>query len=238
MTTPNLAQNIKGKGRHYTHPHTHNPVPSVTNILNIINKPALPRWAAKIVAEQAAALRHSLPQLDPEEIVDMLKGAPWRSSTRSADRGTSIHEWLEAAITRTHQPDLYGEAVAYQPAAQTWMDDVGQHLDVIHTEQTMFHERYAGTADLIVQHDGHRTVIDFKTSKAIYDETALQLAALAACTINPDGDEEPPCTQAIVVRLGPNGKYQQKTVDDLPRHQHAFINALELWHWQHEKAYA
>ena len=237
MTTPNLAQNIKGKGRHYTHPHTGQPVPSVTNILNIINKPALPRWAAKIVAEQAATMRHSLANIDPAEIVDMLKGAPWRSSTRSADRGTSVHGWIEAALNGHDTPQLYGEAAAYQTAAQRWHTDHGQHLDAIYTEQTLFHERYAGTADLIANIDGQRTVIDFKTSKAIYDETALQLAALAACNINPIGQREPQATAAVVVRFGPDGKYQQKTVDDLHRHQQAFINALELWHWQHEKAY-
>ena len=85
MTTPALAQNVKGKGRHYQHPKTGELVPSVTNIIGVLNKPALPRWAAKVVAEQAAAMKTSLPNLDDAEVVDMLKGAPWRSSTRAAD---------------------------------------------------------------------------------------------------------------------------------------------------------
>ena len=99
MTTPALAQNVKGKDRHYQHPATGELVPSVTNILNVLNKPALPRWAAKVVAEQAVAMRESLTKLDEAEAVDILKGSPWRNSTRAADRGTTIHAYLEARLS-------------------------------------------------------------------------------------------------------------------------------------------
>ena len=90
MTTPALAENVKGKGRHYRHPNGEL-VPSITNIIGVLNKPALPRWAALKVAEQAVAMRDSLPKLDEEEAVTILKQSPWRSSTRAADRAAVRH---------------------------------------------------------------------------------------------------------------------------------------------------
>lgn len=42
MTTPALAENVKGKGRHYKHPVTGELLPSITNVLGAaVNKPAL-----------------------------------------------------------------------------------------------------------------------------------------------------------------------------------------------------
>ncbi|HEY7822245.1 MAG TPA: hypothetical protein VIG24_05410 [Acidimicrobiia bacterium] len=75
MTTPALAQNVRGKGRHYQHPNG-DMVPSVTNVIGILDKPALPRWAAKMVAESAYRMRHSLAGMEQNEAVDMLKGSP------------------------------------------------------------------------------------------------------------------------------------------------------------------
>ena len=86
MTTPALAQNVKGKGRHYQHPNG-DMVPSVTNVIGILDKPALPRWAAKMVAERAALMKGSLGRMDDGDIVDTLKAVPWQRSNRAADRG-------------------------------------------------------------------------------------------------------------------------------------------------------
>jgi 3-deoxy-manno-octulosonate cytidylyltransferase (CMP-KDO synthetase) len=74
MTAPKLAENVKGKGRHYRNPNTDVLLPSITNVLGVINKPALPRWSAKLVAEQAAAMKLSLPKMEDDEIVVNVQG--------------------------------------------------------------------------------------------------------------------------------------------------------------------
>ena len=125
MTTPALAENVRGRGRHYRHPDFDELVPSVTNVISILDKPALPRWSARVVAEQAAAMKDSLPKLDDDEIIDMLKGAPWRSSNRSASRGTDVHEWLERHLALDDDlPELEGEAAQYLAGAQAWLDSL------------------------------------------------------------------------------------------------------------------
>ena len=229
MTTPPLAQNVRGKGRHYQHPATGELVPSVTNIIGILNKPALPRWAAKVVAEQAASMKASLANLDDAEIVDMLKGSPWRKSGRAADRGTTIHAYLECRMLGIDPPEISGEAARFRRAADEWLDD--WKPEVVATEQTVFGPDYAGTGDLWCMRDGTLAVVDFKSSKAIYSEAALQLAALARATVRADGEEQPQAEQGWVVRIGEKG-YEVKQVADLDANYAAFRSCLEAWKWQ------
>ena len=237
MTTPALAQNLKGKGRHYQHPTTGELVPSVTNVIGVLNKPALPRWAAKVVAEQAAAMKTSLPNLEDAEVIDMLKSAPWRSSTRAADRGSTIHSYLEARMQGLDPKEISGETARYRKAADAWLDEWNPKPLVV--EQTVFGPDYAGTGDLwAVLNNGATAVLDYKTSKAIYPEAALQLAALARATLTADGTPPPEVTEAYVVRIGEDG-YEVKQVADLDYNFAAFRACLQAWHWMNgEGVYA
>ena len=242
MTTPALAQNVKGKGRHYEHPEE-GLVPSVTNIIGIMDKPALPRWAAKMVAERAAQMKRALPNMDDGDIVDMLKAVPWQRSGRAAERGTDIHDYLEKRLLGCEPDELSDDARPYQAAADAWLED--RSFDDVWTELTVFHPNYAGTVDFVAR-DGDLWVIgDFKTSKAIYDEAAMQLSALHNCYTqadgspvpwrNEDGDPSGPA-ELIVVRIGQDG-YEEKTVADPRKSVGAFFGLLDAWHWKHEKAY-
>jgi len=235
MTTPALAKTVKGKGRHYEHPKTGDLLPSVTNVLSVLNKPALPRWAAKVVAEQAVAMRDSLPKLDEAEAVDMLKGAPWRSSGRAADRGTTIHAYLETRLQGLEPKEISGEAARFRKAADAFLAD--WEPEPVAIELTVFGSGYAGTGDLWCRARGTNVLLDYKTSKAIYPEAALQLAALAHAHLDPDGKPIPPVDEAWVVRIGEDG-YEAKKVEDLDYNYQAFMAALQLWHWVNgEKVY-
>lgn len=237
MTTPALAENVKGKGRHYRHPFTGHLVPSITNVIGVLNKPALPRWAAKVVAEQAVAMRESLPNLDPAEAVDLLKGAPWRSSGRAANRGTTVHAYLEARLQGLEPELLEGEALKYRAAAEAWLDR--WQPEVVATELTVFDRRYAGTGDLWCKVDGEMRIVDFKTSKAIYPEAALQLAALAGARDVVDGiaphylEDRVSCW---VVRIGERS-FSEKQVADVPASLRAFRALLDAWEWQQQDPY-
>jgi hypothetical protein len=242
MTTPALAQNVRGKGRHYQSPDGVL-VPSVTNVIGILDKPALPRWSAKMVAETAYRMRHSLAEMSESEAVDMLKGSPWSKSKRAADRGTDIHGYLEARLNGWEAPELSSDAVPYKAAADAWL--VAHDIEVVATEQTMFHPLYAGTCDLVATIDGTLTIADFKTSKAIYDEAALQLSALFGCYTDSDGqplewrnpDGELFVTpDLMVVRIGEDG-FEEKKVADPDAGLAVFLSLVDVWHWRHGKAY-
>jgi hypothetical protein len=237
VTTPALAKNVRGKGRHYEHPNTGDLVPSVTNVIGVLDKPALPRWAAKMVAETAYRMRNSLAEMDEAEAVDMLKGAPWSKATRAADRGTDIHAYLEARVNGWTPEPLSGEAVRYKRAADDWFE--AYRPELVASELTVFHPKYAGTGDLWCRIDGRMTVLDFKTSKAIYSEAALQLAALWGAFTTADGGPVPHAgeqTDLLVVRIGED-KFEVKQVADPQASFEAFLALVTAWEWKHGVAY-
>jgi len=239
MTTPALAETVKGKGRHYRHPQSQKLVPSVTNVIgSVLAKPALPRWAAKVVAEQAVAMRDSLQNLDEEEAITILKGSPWRSSGRAANRGTTIHAYLEARLLGLEPEVLDGDAVKYRRAAEAWLDE--WKPDVVATELTVFDKRYAGTGDLWCKVDGEMRIVDFKTSKAIYPEAALQLSALwgARDTVDDYAPHYYETTDVTcwAVRIGERG-FSTKQVADPDGCLTAFHALLDVFEWQQDDPY-
>jgi hypothetical protein len=236
MTTPVLAENVRGRGRHYRHPNTGDLVPSVTNIIGVLDKPALPRWSAIEVAKKAWELRLSLPEMEQDDAIDVLKGAPWRKSTRAADRGTTIHAYLEARMLGLTPEIVEGEALRYRDAAEAWLDD--WQPEVIATERTVFGPDYAGTGDLWCMRDGKVTIVDFKTSKAIYKEAALQIAALWAAPVQADGtvDPSPDDAEGWVVRIGEDG-YEARQVVDLAANYEVFRSLIDAWHWSKSDPY-
>ena len=229
MTEPVLAENVKGKGRHYRTPDG-TLVPSVTNILGVLSKPALVPWAAKVVAEQAVAMRESLLKLEEQEAIDILKNSYRRSSSRAAGRGTTIHAYLEARLAGIDPPEISGEAARFRGAADRFLAEWTPKP--LHLELTVFGEGYAGTGDLwAILNNGATAILDYKTSKAIYPEAALQLAALAHADLTADGLAAPKVDEAYVVRIGEDG-YEVKQVRDLAGCYETFRALLVAWEWQ------
>jgi hypothetical protein len=243
VTTPALAQNVRGKGRHYANPQTGDLVPSVTNVLSVMGKgDVLMRWASKLVAERAMQMKHALPNMQDGDIIDTLKAVPFQRSNRAAERGTDIHSYLEARMNDWAVEDLSADAEPYRAAADDWL---GKDIEIVATELTVFHPTYAGTMDFVARIDGKLTIGDFKTSKAIYDEAALQLAALMGCLTDKHGDPVPwrdadgefiEVPDLLVVRIGQD-KFEEKRVADPMGSLSVFFALLDAWHWKHGKAY-
>jgi hypothetical protein len=231
MTSPALAYNVRGKGRHYKHPMTAVEVPSVTNVIGVLDKPALPRWAAKMVAEAAWKMRTSLSEMGRDECIDVLKGSPWRNSGRAADRGTSVHDYLEAKAAG-RDVELTGEALTYKAGADEFLERY--RPEFVLTEFTVFGDGYAGTADALVRIGGRLLVADYKTSKALYPEIALQLAAIryAESIVDDEGGRPMPEVDGCVgVLITPTG-CQVREVDAGPDAFRAFRACLDAWHWR------
>jgi hypothetical protein len=198
-----------------------------------------------MVAEAAWNMRHSLDAMGQQEAVTVLKQSPWRKTKRASDRGTDIHAYLEARMNRLEPEELSDDAVPYKQAADDWFDYIGASFEDVQTEVTLFHPSYAGTTDLIGTLDGRLCIVDFKTSRSIYQEAALQLSALAGCYTHANGsvvewrDDGGLMTEVprlIVVRIGMDG-WEEKEVADPHAGMTAFFGLLDAWRWKHTKAY-
>jgi hypothetical protein len=175
---------------------------SVTTAMKSLAKPFLIGWAAKMSAECAvedhAIIGAMLEKKNVKGALDYVKQARFRDSSGKADRGTIVHGAVEAYLAgKKIDPDhiqflLEEKQVpeALWPATFKMVDGVLEFLydfepEIYWSEATVYsreHE-YAGTADIIgrlmVGRKKLPVIVDFKASKAIYNETAMQLTAYA-----------------------------------------------------------
>ena len=216
MTAPKYASRGNGGIRTYTFddlPGT--AFPSVTSIIGMLDKPALRPWGQKLVAEYAVDHRESWQDLPRADAVDLLKGVPYRTSTRKADLGSIAHDALDTGVTV--DPDA--PEAPYVAAGRRFLAD---HVaEVIYSEATVRRQDhvFAGTADLFVTlKNGQTAVADYKTSKAVgYIEQGLQLTALAMANevVSDTGEvsQAPDPQVGVVVRLGADGEYEAQVID-------------------------
>jgi hypothetical protein len=192
------------------------PVPGVTTLINKgYPKPALVNWAARTVAEYVADNPDFVRDLWAQgrsETVDFLKGAHYRDRDRAATRGTDVHAIAEQVIhgQEVEVPEHLAEFVS---GYVRWLDE-WEPVPIVTEKPCASREWwYAGTFDAIVefkrgQLKGQRYLLDWKTSKGVYGETGMQLAAYAHAEFYQDGDERkamPEVDGLGVVHIRPTG---------------------------------
>jgi len=221
MTQPRFAR--QRSGREYLWPFLppHElAVPSTTTITGKgVPKDALQFWAAKCVAECAYDRRRAWTNMDRGEAIDYLKRAPFRQRDKKAEVGDAVHSAIEAYLGNESELPLEKIERGYFEGALAFLVD--NEVEVERAEATVFSRRhgYAGTADLFFRFGGDgsdlgRLVGDWKTAKAVYDETALQLVASARADFiaDPDGVTEHAIPgdieYGVTIRLTPDGGYE------------------------------
>jgi len=147
------------------------PYITVTNVLKIIDKPALRYWYGKEVY-RAVTLN---PGIGEREALS----EPYKSSGKAKDRGTAVHDIVEAWKNIGEVAGKKGPFQGYAKAFESWLGD--NRVKVEENERTVVSHkhRYAGTLDMLARINGDNllTVIDVKTGKDLYPEVHLQLSA-------------------------------------------------------------
>ena len=245
MAEPILAVSVPGMGRMYRHPVSGELYPSVTNVIEVLAKPWLGPWAAKLVAGYAYDNREALMRIDDREAaVDMLKGAARRQRDAAADVGSTIHAYIESLFTNEPTPPIEPEQEPYIVALQGFLAEFDPHFVVV--EGTIFSSdfpqelRYAGTFDFLARIDGHLVLGDYKTGSGVYEEVALQLAALRrgeALWDRHTGELSPmPDVEACVaVHLRPEGFALHVIRADDAAYQ-AFLGLRQAWPWTKDRS--
>lgn len=188
-------------GRTYYSPWTGERLPSVTTVLGEWNKPGLVGWAARLGAETGDPLAY-------------------RSiSEAKALTGHRVHE----AVRTGHWPDDLRDFQHQYDLA--WRS---RPFEILSQELPVYHPRFAGTYDLIVQFfdEDDPSMLDLKTSeKGIYEDTVrLQIAAYRFASTTPYTDS------AVVLHLRPD-HFELREVDAGEEEFAVFMNLLEVREW-------
>ena len=175
---------------------------SVTNIIGVIDKPALLSWAAEQTAKAAVRIARTLPARIEEDgedaVVKQLRDARFsktKGTLTDAAFGTELHALAESYSLTGERPPIrretFGDDLDAAVACFNQLDDWLQRFspEYLASEVVVYHPAYgyAGTSDGFFRLDGSPLIFDYKFSKkstdargkptTIYPETALQLAA-------------------------------------------------------------
>lgn len=199
-----------------------------------IPKPALVGWAARTVAEFVADHEddvQALRALGRGPMVAALKETPYQQRDEASIRGVDIHKLAEQVI-HGHDVDVPEH---YLPWLQGYIEFLDRwQVEPVLTERPVAHRAiwYAGTFDAIVRfgrgpYAGKLVGLDLKTSRSVYGETALQIAAYmrAEFYLSEDDQELPlPAVDATaVVHLTEIGSFCHPLSDDPAAIDAAFL---------------
>lgn len=177
------------------------PIPGVTSLIGVIDKPALPRWAAKSVAEYVAANPEgveTLRDMGEETLVKSLAQIPWEKRDKAADHGGKFHDLAEQLMKgqKIMVPD---DLVGKVQASLAFMGDRNVTPVIAEMSCASREHWYAGRFDLVADLDlpgeGRvRAIVDWKSGKGIYSTVSWQLAAygMSEFYITENGGEEHP----------------------------------------------
>jgi len=169
---------------------TLNLLPSVTNIIGILDKPQLTKWKMREVAKAAIAIPGPQGEEPVERFADRAIEAAMSQVSDAADLGTKIHNAIEN-LMRGSAEEPSAEMQPFVKPVLDWMRKVG--VKVTHSEIVLVNavHGFAGRVDALFTWGApdapNMGILDFKTKKTkegekveAYDEHVLQLAAYAA----------------------------------------------------------
>lgn len=216
------------------------PLRSVTTILNVVSKPALQSWYAKIAAgwvvENVELVLRMISDLGKDATVQAVAARGKAERDRRAAIGTAAHLAVEhdlAGLPAILTPDTAPLFEQWRAFLHEW------HFEPEWSEAMVVSERYgyAGTLDLIGRLNGRRALIDVKTGSFMAPEMGLQLAAYSAADYIgrpglPDRWKVPAVELHLILQLQPSFyRLFPYTVGDAELR--AFLAAQQLDAWQH-----
>jgi len=208
-------------------------ITSVTTVLNVINKPALVAWAARMATEHVIENiipGHSYDEVELNTIFEGAKKAHWQKKTTAGDIGTLVHNWIENYINGENPGMPVNEML--NDAVSKFLDWVKENdVKFLKAEEPVFSRkyRYAGIIDFICTINGKLYIGDIKTSKGIYPEYLLQTAAYRYARSEEYPTEE--YVGQVIVRCGKDGSFETAVVEDEELYKEmviAFLSAQRL----------
>lgn len=238
---------LKFDNRQYKHIYTVNNevVFGVTNIVGVINKPALMYWAVNQAIENLTDLWKPGVAYDEIQISEMLgnaKKAHRTTSGRAADIGTIGHDWvhkhIEARMGKKLLPPMPVNPELKEGVKGFLKWEKEHNVEFLLSEKKIYSKKYgfAGTLDIEAKVDGLLSVVDIKFSNSIYQEYFLQATSYLVARIEETKQKYPGGIH--ILRL--NKAKPKKGVEPFEAIQkkrplkelRVFLGCLEIYKWQ------
>jgi len=189
-------------------------LPSVTTILGATkDQQFLKDWKAKVGEKRAEEIKN-----------------------HSSRRGTSMHKFIESYVTGVGYDDLTELGQEARPMAEKVIEiGLAPVEEYYGSEVTLYYPGlYAGSTDLVCNHNGMETIVDFKQSnrpkrKEWVEDYYLQIAAYAMAHDHVHGSE---IRQGVIMMCTPDLYYQEFIITDheLRNYKHKFLKRLDMYH--------
>lgn len=185
-------------------------VPSVTTVLQILNKPFLSKWA-------------NIMGFKRRKVEDILE--------KSSIIGTLVHSMIEAYLMKkpfTYKPSAFYTrelAINYMKTFIAWSKK--HTIEPEFMEQSMSSDKFGGTIDHYGVVDGKKTILDFKTSKQFYATMFLQLGAYCYML-----EQKGYVVEQVAIIIINEDKYKEKflTREELQPYINTFILLIDVFH--------
>ncbi len=216
-----------------------------TSIIGVLDKPALKYWAVNMAIgslEKGLEPGVALDEIQIKQLLEEARRAHTITKNKSADIGTMIHKWvenyIEARVAKKQIPKrpVNAEMKNAIEGFFNWAKE--NKVQIVASEQKVYHTRYkyAGTLDLEAIVNGKRTIVDLKTSNAIYPEMFLQAAAYLKAREQETGKKYP--GGVMILRLSKENKEKKieafEAVKDtkVDEHFRCFLYCLGIYRWK------
>ena len=224
--------------------------PSVTSVLNVLDKPGIKNWAVsqtiqhaveELVDVQEKAGERPLTSKELHHAVHKSKEASNVALQKAGDFGTRAHDAIDQLIAGKRGEEVQVEDDVKQVVDNFWDWWMSSGVTLDPRGDTMVFSPkygYAGALDaLALTADGKLMVCDWKTSNAVYESHIIQVAAYAKAVEENllaagFSAEDAKVERACVVRFDKekNG-FEVHDVDNIDAAFGAFKAALYLFHF-------
>ena len=191
-------------------------LPSVTTILaETKDKSYLEAWKQKVGHEEAERIKNL-----------------------SSKRGTSMHKFIEKHITGVGYDDLTEVGIQAKPMAQKIIEIGLTPVEHYFGCEVMLHYPglYAGSTDLVCEHNGLETIADFKQSNKPKKEEWIEdyFSQIAAYAMAHDYVYKSQIRQGIIMVCTPDCYYQEFKFKDseLREWKHKFLKRLDEYYYK------
>lgn len=192
------------------------PIPSVTEIIGIIDKPFLRLWYGKNGIKECERIKKE-----------------------SGELGSRLHDAIESYLKGDMPAVNNQKETAMLERFIQWRNEVDFRPVELELKVVSERHKFHGTFDALGTFGDSTELVmcDWKTSSGINDDYALQLSAYAAAYEEQTGIG---VTKGLIVRMDKKGldakkPFEVKEFRNLPRYFDVFLSCLDVWNFVNKK---